>query len=82
MVRTWWRPHVRSFTWRNIDAKEIVEVVPWGDIFVSSLLKLPGWGTSPVHEMLDLISPGCGMLQNHGLVTCKGISFEASIQFI
>jgi len=28
------------------------------------------------------ISPMCGMLQNHGLVTRKGISFEASIQFI
>lgn len=67
---------------RNIDAKEIVEVVPWGDIFARSLLKLPGCGTSPVHGMLDLISPVCGMLQNHGLVTCKGISFEASIQFI
>lgn len=33
---------------RNIDAKEIVEVVPWGDIFARSLLKLPGCGTSPV----------------------------------
>lgn len=54
MVEATGRPSLpRQVKRRNIDTKEIVEAVPG-----RSLLKLPGCGTSLVHEILDLY-PQC-----------------------